>query len=281
MPYAKKQAELREQADPNRKDFFSYIANAKDKDGIPAYRNPREVFSEARVLIVGGAYYLQNQIHSFITNILQASDTTATQLAANTFYLTNNPHTLSRLAEEIRETFDSIEEVRLGEKLDGCRYLHAVINETLRITPSLPGVLPREVLPGGINVVEETFPAGVEVSIPVYALHHNEDFFSAPHSFIPERWLSEAANSDAVKQCFDALTPFSYGSRQCIGKRLAVIELQLTIARTVWRYDLEYVAGGKDDRFIDNPDITEYKILDHMAAGRQGPMIRFQTRHDL
>ncbi|OAP56057.1 hypothetical protein AYL99_09236 [Fonsecaea erecta] len=260
LVYAKKQVQLRKNADQNRKDFFSYITNAENKDGTKAYAESREVFAEARGLIVGG------------------SDTTATQLAANFFYLTNNPPALKRLVEEIRSTFNSADEIRLGKSLDSCRYLHAVINETIRLSPSLPGVLPREVLKGGLTAVGEHFPAGVELSVPIYAVHHFSDVFFDPHMFIPERWLPEYTSEDAVKRCHDALTPFSYGSRQCIGRRLAVIELYLVLAQAVWKYDIEYVSGGKDDRFPQNPEVVEYKLLDHLAAGRSGPVIRFTSR---
>jgi hypothetical protein len=51
--YAEQQSVQRMQADPNRKDFFWYIENAKDQNGASAY-DQREVFSEARQLIIGG-----------------------------------------------------------------------------------------------------------------------------------------------------------------------------------------------------------------------------------
>jgi cytochrome P450 len=216
-----------------------------------------------------------------IARLCLGSDTTATQLAANFFYLTNNPQTLARLKDEIRQKFSSFDDIRLGQNLDSCCYLQAVVNETLRISPSLPGVIPREILPGGLTVAGETFTPGVEVSVPVYTLHHNAEIFFEPHSFIPERWLPECTNDEAVKRCLDTLTPFSYGSRQCIGKRLAVIELYLVLARAVWNYELEYVCGGKDDRFGDRVDIVEYKLLDHLAAGRHGPVIRFWKREGI
>jgi cytochrome P450 len=211
----------------------------------------------------------------------QGADTTATQLAANFFYLTNNPRTLACLKLEIRKKFSSLDDIRLGPDLDDCRYLQAVVNETLRLSPSVPGVLPREVLSGGLLVAGEMFPSGVEVSVPIYALHHNEEVFFEPHRFIPERWMPVHTSGEAVKRCLNTLNSFSYGSRQCIGKRLAVIELYLTLARAVWSYDIEYVCGGKDGRFGDNVDIVEYKLLDHLAAGRNGPVIRFWKREKI
>ena len=204
------------------------------------------------------------------------SDTTATQIAANFFYITNNPKTLAKLTSEIRSTFSCVEDIRLGPRLESCQYLHAVINESLRISPSLPGILPREVLPGGITVCGHYFPPGVELSVPIYALHHNTDVFLAPHKHIPERWIPTEVGDEAVKQCHGAFTPFSYGSRMCIGRRLAMIELQITLARAVFMFDLEYVEGGREDRL--RTEGLEYKLLDHLAAGRSGPMIRFIKR---
>ena len=56
------------------------------------------------------------------------------------------------------------------------------------------------------------------------------------------------------------------------------MEICLVLAKSVWKYELEYVAGGKEDRFGDNPEIVEYKLPDHLTASRQGPVIRFLSR---
>ncbi|KIX92471.1 uncharacterized protein Z520_11791 [Fonsecaea multimorphosa CBS 102226] len=243
-----------------KKDFLHYILRAKNPDGTPAKLSPTDLGSEAVALIIGG------------------SDTTATQLAANFFYLTHNKDKLVKLCAEIRSTFPSVDEIKLGRQLDSCRYLKATVEETLRFSPSLPGVLPREVLPGGLTVDDRFFfPPGVEVSVPVYALHHNAEYFPDPDVWKPERWIPEEVGEDAVKKSYAAFTPFSYGSRQCIGKRLAYIELWITIARAVYLFDMEYVGGGIEDRPASS-NVAEYKMLDHLAAAREGPVIRFRIR---
>lgn len=208
------------------------------------------------------------------------SDTTATQIAANFFYLTRNPHTLSRLASEIRSTFTSSREIRLGPKLDSCHYLHAVVEETLRMSPSVPGLLTREVLPGGAEVAGTYFPAGVELGVPIYAIHHNSIYFPSPHTYKPERWL-EDENEDGkfgVTSAYSAFQPFSYGTRQCIGKRLAYMEIWFVLARVLWQFDVEFVSGREEVLHGDEP---EYKLWDHMAAAREGPVVRFRPRGQL
>ena len=144
------------------------------------------------------------------------------------------------------------------------------------MSPSLPGIIPREVLPGGITVSGQFFPAGVELTVPIYALHHNEAYYPEPHNHRPERWLPEVVGKEAVETCWSAFTPFSYGSRACVGKRLAYMELWTTIARAVWMFDMEYRGGGREDAF--GGDVVEYKLLDHLAAGRSGPTVRFVKR---
>lgn len=54
IKYAKQQAQIRLKADKSRKDFFWYLTNAKEKDGSPSYTDSREIFAEARTLIIGG-----------------------------------------------------------------------------------------------------------------------------------------------------------------------------------------------------------------------------------
>jgi len=50
--------------------------------------------------------------------------------------------------------------------------------------------------------------------------------------------------------------------------------LYITIARAVFLFDVEYVGGGREDAFGE--DVLEYKLLDHLAGGRSGPVIRFR-----
>ena len=73
----------------------------------------------------------------------------------------------AKLSREIRSTFKSEEEIKLGPKLDSCEYLKAVVEETLRISPSLAGPLPRQVEAGGLQVLGQYFPEGVELAVPI------------------------------------------------------------------------------------------------------------------
>jgi len=54
------------------------------------------------------------------------------------------------------------------------------------------------------------------VSLPTWAMLHDERYFSNPESFIPERWIdTEKGMETCVKE---AWIPFLIGKRNCIGK---------------------------------------------------------------
>jgi len=260
LNYVQKTLTDRLNSSVERKDFISYLLKAKESSGGQSYEYP-ELVAEARSLMIAG------------------SDTTATQLAANLFYITQNKETLRRLTSEIRSKFTSVEDIRLGPALESCQFLTAVVEETLRMSPSLPGFLPREVLPGGLEVIGHFFPPGVEVAVTTYALHHDPRYFPKPHEHIPQRWLPEESGEQSVKEAWNAFAPFSYGSRVCLGKRLAYFELWITIARAVFLFDMEYVSGGREDAL--EAEYNEYKLWDNFSAKRQGPLIRFRNRHGL
>ncbi|KAL7269963.1 hypothetical protein RUND412_007341 [Rhizina undulata] len=253
LNFAGQKAQERMAMKGDRKDFFHYLINAKNSDGENPY-SMDEMWAESTLLMVAG------------------SDTTATIIAAALFYLTRNPEILTKLRTEIRTTFASASKIALGPALDSCHYLMAVAEETLRLSPSVPGAMPRVVLPGGLQIGTEFFPAGIDLGVSYYTLHRNPLYYSSPHEFKPSRWLNEDGE---MAGDFSAFAPFSIGSRGCIGKRLAYIEIQLVLARLVWGFEMKYISEGVDDR-VSGRD--EYMLIDNFGAARYGPIVEFSKR---
>lgn len=70
--------------------------------------------------------------------------------------------------------------------------------------------------------------------------------FADPDSFRPERWLPAShPQYDAVfaHDNHDSFRPFSFGTRDCIGKNLAYAELRLTVCRLLYRFDYALEPG--------------------------------------
>ncbi|RAR12621.1 cytochrome P450 [Stemphylium lycopersici] len=208
MQYSKGQAMERTKlgVDVDRKDFFYYLLNAKDPETGKGF-NMDELWGESNLLIIAG------------------SDTTSTAMAGTLFYLANNPAAMQKVCKEIRESFTDVEEIVTGPKLSGCSFLRACVDETMRMTPPVAGALPRQILTGGLDIDGRHIPAGVDVGVPIYAIHHNPEYFPRPFDYLPERWLSDPAVNplhSSLPAAQSAFNPFSIGPRGCIGKGLAL-----------------------------------------------------------
>ena len=269
MAYSKVQAAERSKVglDTDRKDFFYYLLNARDPETGKGFTGP-ELWGESNLLIIAG------------------SDTTSTALAAAFFYLVHNPETLVKLSEEIRFTFLAIEDVYSCPSLNACVYLRAVIDEAMRLSPPVGGILPREVLPGGLDIDGLHIPAGVVVGTPHYALHHNPAYFPDPFKFRPERWIAGSSpelTKDSVALAQSAFCPFSIGPRGCIGKGLAYAELAISLARTVFMYDIKLADGtsvgeGRPELDWGRQRKGEYQLRDSFTSLKDGPYVQFRER---
>ncbi|KAH1913291.1 hypothetical protein KXW47_005751, partial [Aspergillus fumigatus] len=71
-------------------------------------------------------------------------ETVSGTLSAVLFYLSRNRSAYTRLAHEIRSTFDTLDDIRTGSHLASCLFLTACINETMRISPTSSIALLRE-----------------------------------------------------------------------------------------------------------------------------------------
>ncbi|KAJ5822466.1 benzoate 4-monooxygenase cytochrome P450 [Penicillium robsamsonii] len=226
------------------RDIFSYFQTSKDTVTGESM-NMNELSGEAATLIVAG------------------SDTTATTLAATMFYLSQNAEVYHRVAREVRQCFNSENEIHGGSQLNSCRLLRACIDEALRMSPPAGSALWREVEAGGTTVDGCFVPEGYDVGVGIYAAHNNPTIYPQPFRFDPDRWLV-----DDTCDVRSAFMPFSLGTRSCIGKGLAQLEALLTLAHIIWQYDFRAVPGGEVQQ--------EYKLKDHVTGAKTGPILQYR-----
>ena len=189
----------RRRADPDleeRDDVFSGLLLARDEDGVPL--TDREVRDELLTLLLAG------------------HETTATGLAW-TFDLVLHD---ARVRARAREGDD--------------RYLDAVVKESLRIRPVIPGVgrvvRERPFAIGGYEV-----PVGVEINPSIRGIHRRGDLYPNPRAFSPERFLEEGAPDTYT------WVPFGGGTRRCLGASFALTEMRVVLARVLERTALSPV----------------------------------------
>lgn len=71
------------------------------------------------------------------------------------------------------------------------------------------------------NYPKHYLPAGSQLIIPVYSIHHDATYYPEPEKFQPERFTQEAIQQRPT--C--AYLPFGQGPRICIGMRFGRMKL--------------------------------------------------------
>ena len=149
--------------------------------------------------------------------------------------LTWSAYLLARHRQAQDEARNEVAEVTAGEDLrpehyPQLRYLTAVVKEALRLYPPVWS-MGRKALRAGVlgscPVREKT-----DVWLCLYQLHRDPRWYSNPHEFQPERWLTCEA-----KPPFTYL-PFGAGPRVCIGQHFAMAEAVLGLAAILRRFSL-------------------------------------------
>jgi cytochrome P450 len=152
-----------------------------------------------------------------LTLVLAGHETTANSLAWAWVRLVRAPEAHERLVSAVREN-DDAEEV-----------VEQTITETMRSRPVVPIVGRRVKLPWRLG--EYGVPAETPVLVSILLLHHNEEIYSEPFEFQPERWV------DRKPGTYEWL-PFGGGIRRCLGAALAMAEQRVVLTATARRLDL-------------------------------------------
>ncbi|KAI3400800.1 hypothetical protein diail_2009 [Diaporthe ilicicola] len=256
-----------------RNDLVSFVSDGAQGSAMDDAKLRELLFNEGLFFLTAGG------------------DTTAAATGAFFFYISReiNSEAYKKLANEIRTTFPSAAEIHSGPKLSSCHYLRACIDEAMRMSPPVPGIPWRQLAEDDpqkgqpLMIDGHLIPPGTQLGVSVYALHHNEKYFTEPFKFQPERWLEEDEARLATMR--SAYAPFSIGSRSCAGKAMAYLEASLVIAKTIWHFDFEAapgelgrVGGGTPGRSDGRGRPDEYQLYNIFAASHKGPCLVFNPR---
>ncbi|OJJ72072.1 hypothetical protein ASPBRDRAFT_153044 [Aspergillus brasiliensis CBS 101740] len=251
-----------------RGDMLHYLIYAKDPSTGQLAYTPEALEAEALMLTVAG------------------SDTTSVIMAGFFFYIVRTPHAYQKLVDEIRATFASVDEIRGGPKLMSCQYLRACVDEAMRVTPPGPAEIPRVVLSGGIKIDGDYVPEGTTVGVASWSFYRKEEYFPDPNVYRPERWIVDpeaGVTAEDVARARFSCFPFTAGTTSCAGKNLALLELYVTVARTLWQYEARLLPGdttgaGSKTEGWGKKDPNTFYIKDKYISVRDGPMIQFRKR---
>jgi hypothetical protein len=198
----------------------------KSNDLPPSEKRPKRLFDEVAVLIGAG------------------SETTGHTLSTITYHILANPEIHRRLRQELMAAFNETErkEVISYKQLETLPYLNACISEGLRIATGVSGRLPRinHNAPTIYHTKSRSYtvPPGTPVSMTIRDMHYNNDLYIEPYRFDPERWLGPEA-----KENEKWFAPFNRGARSCVGRLLAMAELQMAIGNIFTKWDVRLAKG--------------------------------------
>jgi len=172
------------------------------------------------------------------TFLFAGHDTTASALCWLMHLVAAHPETQERLVQEFMELRDSFPSV---EELESLPYLDAVIRETLRLYPSA-GFTKSPLQ--DVELCGHCLPRDMEIFFFPFFTQRDEVLFPNANSFEPERWLSEPLRSSSPERA--GWMPFSLGARNCVGSRMALLELKAAVHALLSRYIISLPEDAKN-----------------------------------
>lgn len=189
----------------DRVDLLQTFLEARTEDGSPLDME----YIRAEVLLV----------------LLAGADTTGTAFQAMIQYLLTHRDAYERMMAEINSAVANnllTETPQYAEVLEHLPYYVACVRETMRLCPSAPNIFPRYVSEPGLELYGKFAPAGTEISSNPYIVHRDPELYGEDaEEFRPERWLDAERAKLFNKYNFG----FGYGSRACLGREIAMMEL--------------------------------------------------------
>uniref|UniRef100_A0A182QUD1 Cytochrome P450 n=1 Tax=Anopheles farauti TaxID=69004 RepID=A0A182QUD1_9DIPT len=212
-----------------------------EEDELQHYRKPQILMDQLlKGKRAGQPFPDIETLHHVVTVILAGNDTSALAICNHLTLLAMHPHVQEKAREEILSLFPIGTEIEVTlEALNQLTYLEQCINEALRLCPSAPYVA--RVGTDDVEVDGVVIPKGTNFFFHFAALHRRKDFWGPDADrFDPDRFTPERSQGRHPH----AFVPFSMGSRDCIGKRYAMIGMKLLLVYLLRNFrfhtDLEY-----------------------------------------
>lgn len=146
-----------------------------------------------------------------------------------------HPEIQERLRKEVSEAVEADGGEIKYDTILSLPFLDAVINETLRVYPPVSIIERICVKDYKIESLNMTMTKGSKINVPIYAIHHQEEFFPDHDKFDPDRFMPE----NVGKIIPNTYIPFMTGPRNCMGQRFAMLKGKTTLAALLIKYTFE------------------------------------------
>jgi len=192
-----------------------------------------------------GSSMTDKQLRDEVMSLFLAGhETTANSLSWTWYYLSENPNVEQKLMSEIQHVLNG--RLPTFDDLPRLKFVEQVIKEVMRLRPPIWWIsreANQDCEIGGFHI-----PAGSEIGMSQWIVHHDPKYFEDPLTFKPERW------NDLEKHLPKyAYFPFGGGHRVCIGNQFAMMEAILLVTTIAQRFHMERV---KENPVVLEPSIT-------------------------
>jgi cytochrome P450 len=171
----------------------------------------------------------RKEVRDALVSLIAAGHETTTNTLIWTMYLLSKyPEVFEKVQAELRTVLGG----RAPELSDmpQLTYLDQVIKESMRLYPS--GWVQGRCAVEDFELDGYRFPAGTFLMFNQWVLHRHPDLWEDADTFRPERW-DPVLGQKALPWAY---FPFGGGSRICLGKSLAQLELFLVLPMILQRY---------------------------------------------
>ncbi|XP_023942726.2 cytochrome P450 CYP12A2-like [Bicyclus anynana] len=154
-------------------------------------------------------------------------DTAGSTVLALLYLLATNEEKQEKLREEVLS------------KREKRPYIRACIKESLRLYPIIGGNFRRTTKEH--EILGYRIPKDINIVVGNQHLCRMDEQFPRANEFIPERWIVDKSDPLHYGQAHPfSYTPFGFGLRGCVGRRIAELELETFVTKIMENFKLEW-----------------------------------------
>ncbi|KAK9884792.1 hypothetical protein WA026_009020 [Henosepilachna vigintioctopunctata] len=237
--------EFREKNNVVRRDFMHLLIQLKNKGKLV----DEEKLSVENITETENKITLEELAAQAFIFFEAGFETSSTTMTFCLYELAKSKNIQERVRKEIKKVLSRHDGKMTYDAIMDMQYLEQVINETLRLHPSLPDLnricTKTYKVPGEDLVLEK----GMRVMIPVIGIHRDPEYYPDPDKFDPDRFSEENKKN---RNPFTFI-PFGEGPRICIGARFGMMQTKVGLTALLVNYEFD-ISEKTPNPLLYNPD---------------------------
>ncbi|TPX13100.1 uncharacterized protein E0L32_006526 [Thyridium curvatum] len=179
--------------------------------------------------------------------IFAGSDSTASTMQSFFWHVLNDERVHKKLVAEIEAavadgTLPAEGNVSWAQA-QSLPYFQACMKEGMRVRPAVGLAITRVVPPEGAEIDGKMFPGGTRVAVNGWVLHRDRATFGEDADvYRPERWTEDEEEARRMERY---MFQFGGGAHVCIGRNLALLEINKVCPRLLRDYRLQIMHPGR------------------------------------